>query len=205
MLSCEWDLATFYQWLTVIVSLFCLTAAQIAVMITNGRSDDQVDAAAGAVADNGISLFAVGECGAGAVVEPLKLYLFIYLFFIRALPGLSAPYAVRNSCAKHLDSWHWAWLICEHVWEIVVCVFFPPVSVRAIAQISERANVAAICVRGQFLILSFAWARHFFFFFFTPTPHEYSLLFTHKFTYTYLTLPLSSTQKTCSSPLGAVQ
>lgn len=61
MLSCEWDLATFYQWLTVIVILFCLTAAQIAVMITNGRSDDQVDAAAGAVADNGISLFAVGE------------------------------------------------------------------------------------------------------------------------------------------------
>lgn len=32
-------------------------------MITNGRSDDQVDAAARAVADNGISLFAVGECG----------------------------------------------------------------------------------------------------------------------------------------------
>ena len=32
-------------------------------MITNGRSDDQFDAAARAVADNGISLFAVGECG----------------------------------------------------------------------------------------------------------------------------------------------
>lgn len=45
------------------VIFFCLTAAQIAVMITNGRSDDQVDAAARAVADNGISLFAVGECG----------------------------------------------------------------------------------------------------------------------------------------------
>lgn len=42
---------------------FCFTALQIAVMITNGRSDDQVDAAARAVADSGISLFAVGECG----------------------------------------------------------------------------------------------------------------------------------------------
>lgn len=34
---------------------------QIAVLITNGRSDDPVDAAARLVADNGISLFAVGE------------------------------------------------------------------------------------------------------------------------------------------------
>ncbi|XP_035852104.1 collagen alpha-1(VII) chain isoform X2 [Sander lucioperca] len=39
-------------------------APKIAVMITNGRSDDQVDAAARAVADNGISLFAVGVRGA---------------------------------------------------------------------------------------------------------------------------------------------
>ncbi|KAM8909698.1 uncharacterized protein col7a1l [Spinachia spinachia] len=37
---------------------------KIAVMITNGRSDDQVDAAARAVADNGISLFAAGVMGA---------------------------------------------------------------------------------------------------------------------------------------------
>lgn len=35
---------------------------QIAVLITNGRSDDSVEAAAGLVADNGISLFAVGKC-----------------------------------------------------------------------------------------------------------------------------------------------
>ncbi|XP_068442301.1 collagen alpha-1(VII) chain [Clinocottus analis] len=39
-------------------------APKIAVMITNGRSDDLVDAAATAVADNGISLFAVGVRGA---------------------------------------------------------------------------------------------------------------------------------------------
>lgn len=44
------------------VIFFCFTDTQIAVMITNGRSDDQVDVAARAVADNGISLFAVGEC-----------------------------------------------------------------------------------------------------------------------------------------------
>ncbi|XP_030295316.1 collagen alpha-1(VII) chain isoform X2 [Sparus aurata] len=37
---------------------------KIAVLITNGPSDDQVDAAARAVADNGISLFAVGVWGA---------------------------------------------------------------------------------------------------------------------------------------------
>lgn len=87
--------------------LFCLTAAQIAVMITNGRSDDQVDAAAGAVADNGISLFAVGECGARAVEDssdiaasaaiaegppPLKFYLFIYFF----LSGLCQAYLHRT-------------------------------------------------------------------------------------------------------------
>lgn len=35
---------------------------QIAVLITNGRSDDSVEAAARLVADNGISLFAVGKC-----------------------------------------------------------------------------------------------------------------------------------------------
>ncbi|XP_008299548.1 collagen alpha-1(VII) chain [Stegastes partitus] len=39
-------------------------APKIAVLITNGRSDDQVDAAVRAVADNGISLFAVGVRGA---------------------------------------------------------------------------------------------------------------------------------------------
>ncbi|GLD48427.1 collagen alpha-1(VII) chain-like protein, partial [Lates japonicus] len=39
-------------------------APKIAVLITNGRSDDKVDAAARAVADNGISLFAVGVRGA---------------------------------------------------------------------------------------------------------------------------------------------
>lgn len=152
MLSCEWDLATFYQWLTVIVILFCLTAAQIAVMITNGRSDDQVDAAAGAVADNGISLFAVGECRARAVADfppppPLQKPPFKF-FFIRALSGLSWIRGLFVSMCERL--------LC------VCCFFFPPCAgVHAIAQISERANVAAICVRVQSLILSFAWARHF--------------------------------------------
>lgn len=42
--------------------IFCLFCVKIAVLITNGHSDDQLDAAARAVADNGISLFAVGEC-----------------------------------------------------------------------------------------------------------------------------------------------
>uniref|UniRef100_A0A8C6UMM6 Collagen alpha-1(VII) chain n=1 Tax=Neogobius melanostomus TaxID=47308 RepID=A0A8C6UMM6_9GOBI len=39
-------------------------APKIAVLITNGRSDDQVESAARGVADNGISLFAVGVKGA---------------------------------------------------------------------------------------------------------------------------------------------
>ena len=34
---------------------------QIAVLITNGRSDDQVEGPAKAVTDSGISLYAVGE------------------------------------------------------------------------------------------------------------------------------------------------
>lgn len=46
-----------------VIFFFPLLHTQIAILITNGRSDDQVDAAARAVADNGISLFAVGECG----------------------------------------------------------------------------------------------------------------------------------------------
>lgn len=39
-----------------------LYVIQIAVLITNGHSDDPVEAAARLVADNGISLFAVGKC-----------------------------------------------------------------------------------------------------------------------------------------------
>ncbi|KAM9823969.1 uncharacterized protein col7a1l [Neosynchiropus ocellatus] len=45
---------------------------KVAVLITNGRSDDAVDAAARTVADNGISLFAVGECVGGADEPELR-------------------------------------------------------------------------------------------------------------------------------------
>ncbi|XP_015814761.3 collagen alpha-1(VII) chain isoform X2 [Nothobranchius furzeri] len=54
---------------------------KIAVLITNGRSDDQIDPAARAVADNGITLFAVGVWGADEselrriVSEPHEEYL----------------------------------------------------------------------------------------------------------------------------------
>lgn len=78
------------DWPTRSVTLFCFTATQIAVMITNGRSDDQVDNAAEAVADGGISLFAVGECGCGdAAVSslPLPTYHKCLVFFF-LLPGL---------------------------------------------------------------------------------------------------------------------
>lgn len=91
--------------------LFCLTAAQIAVMITNGRSDDQVDAAAEAVADGGISLFAVGECGSGDAAVSLLLLptyhkwrFFFSFFFYLGSDSLSAPFAVRYSSPVHLNS-----------------------------------------------------------------------------------------------------
>ncbi|XP_044041741.1 collagen alpha-1(VII) chain isoform X2 [Siniperca chuatsi] len=73
-------------------------APKIAVMITNGRSDDQVDAAARAVADNGISLFAVGVRGADEselrriVSEPLEEHLLLgtdYSLLETILPKLS--------------------------------------------------------------------------------------------------------------------
>ncbi|XP_037837209.1 collagen alpha-1(VII) chain isoform X2 [Kryptolebias marmoratus] len=54
---------------------------KIAVLITNGRSDDQVDPAARSVADNGITLFAVGVRGADeselrrVVTEPHEEHL----------------------------------------------------------------------------------------------------------------------------------
>uniref|UniRef100_H3CQ71 Collagen type VII alpha 1-like n=1 Tax=Tetraodon nigroviridis TaxID=99883 RepID=H3CQ71_TETNG len=56
---------------------------KIAVLITNGRSDDPVDAAARLVADSGISLFAVGVGGADAselrrmVSEPREEHLLL--------------------------------------------------------------------------------------------------------------------------------
>ncbi|XP_035806046.2 collagen alpha-1(VII) chain isoform X2 [Amphiprion ocellaris] len=58
-------------------------APKIAVLITNGRSDDQVDAAVRAVADNGISLYAVGIRGADEselrriVSEPYEEHLLV--------------------------------------------------------------------------------------------------------------------------------
>ncbi|XP_029318371.1 collagen alpha-1(VII) chain-like [Cottoperca gobio] len=73
-------------------------APKIAVMITNGRSDDQVDAAARAVADNGISLFAVGVRGADVselrriVSEPHAEHLLLdaeYSLLETILPKLS--------------------------------------------------------------------------------------------------------------------
>ncbi|KAM7367132.1 hypothetical protein PAMP_015056 [Pampus punctatissimus] len=62
-------------------------APKIAVLITNGRSDDQVDAVARAVADNGISLFAVGVGGADEselrriVSEPYEEHLLMGVDF----------------------------------------------------------------------------------------------------------------------------
>ncbi|XP_051247897.1 collagen alpha-1(VII) chain isoform X3 [Dicentrarchus labrax] len=73
-------------------------APKIAVLITNGRSDDEVDAAARAVADNGISLFAVGVRGADVselrriVSEPRDEHLLLgtdYSLFETILPKLS--------------------------------------------------------------------------------------------------------------------
>ncbi|XP_070785049.1 collagen alpha-1(VII) chain [Enoplosus armatus] len=73
-------------------------APKIAVLITNGRSDDQVDAAARAVDDNGISLFAVGVRGADEselrriVSEPLEEHLLLGTDYHRLetiLPKLS--------------------------------------------------------------------------------------------------------------------
>ncbi|XP_070848719.1 collagen alpha-1(VII) chain [Chaetodon trifascialis] len=73
-------------------------APKIAVLITNGRSDDQVDAAAKVVADNGISLFAVAVRGADEselmriVSEPCEEHLLLgpdYSLLETVLPKLS--------------------------------------------------------------------------------------------------------------------
>uniref|UniRef100_A0A3Q1J0Q4 Collagen alpha-1(VII) chain-like n=1 Tax=Anabas testudineus TaxID=64144 RepID=A0A3Q1J0Q4_ANATE len=73
-------------------------APKIAVLITNGRSDDQVDAAARAVADNGITLFAVGVQGVDetelrkTVTEPYEEHLLLgtdYSHLEAILPKLS--------------------------------------------------------------------------------------------------------------------
>ncbi|KAM9328401.1 uncharacterized protein col7a1l [Pholidichthys leucotaenia] len=73
-------------------------APKIAVLITNGRSDDQVRAAARAVADNGITVFAVGVRGAdeselsGIASEPHDEHLLFgadFLLLDSILPKLS--------------------------------------------------------------------------------------------------------------------
>ncbi|XP_071358384.1 collagen alpha-1(VII) chain isoform X2 [Trachinotus anak] len=73
-------------------------APKIAVLITNGRSDDQVDAPARAVADNGISLFALGVRGADdselrrIVSEPHEEHLLVgadYSLLEAVLPKLT--------------------------------------------------------------------------------------------------------------------
>lgn len=71
---------------------------QIAVLITNGRSDDPVEAAATLVADNGISLFAVGKCRA----ERWEFFWHAH-FYLRSA-GLSVCSYCRNSCPVHLNS-----------------------------------------------------------------------------------------------------
>ncbi|XP_029969913.1 collagen alpha-1(VII) chain [Salarias fasciatus] len=73
-------------------------APKITVLITNGPSDDQVDAAVTAVADNGISLFAVGVRGADElelrriVSEPFQEHLLLgpdFFLLDTILPKLS--------------------------------------------------------------------------------------------------------------------
>ncbi|KAK7896301.1 hypothetical protein WMY93_021626 [Mugilogobius chulae] len=81
-------------------------APKIAVLITNGRSDDQVDSAAREVADSGISLFAVGVRGAQeselrrVVSEPQEEHLFFgtdFSLLETILPRLSRRICVTAS------------------------------------------------------------------------------------------------------------
>ncbi|XP_072309727.1 collagen alpha-1(VII) chain [Eucyclogobius newberryi] len=81
-------------------------APKIAVLITNGRSDDQVELAAREVADGGISLFAVGVRGAQeselrrVVSEPLEEHLFSgadFSLLEMVLPRLSRRVCITAS------------------------------------------------------------------------------------------------------------
>nr|XP_019947966.1 PREDICTED: collagen alpha-1(VII) chain-like [Paralichthys olivaceus] len=81
-------------------------APKIAVLITNGPSDDQVDATARAAADNGISLFAVGVWGADEselrriVSQPHEEHLLLaadYSLLEPILPKLSRRVCVTAS------------------------------------------------------------------------------------------------------------
>ncbi|XP_034434681.1 collagen alpha-1(VII) chain [Hippoglossus hippoglossus] len=81
-------------------------APKIAVLITNGPSDEQVDATATAAADNGISLFAVGVWGADEselrriVAQPHEEHLLLaadYSLLEPVLPKLSRRVCVTAS------------------------------------------------------------------------------------------------------------
>ncbi|XP_056131888.1 collagen alpha-1(VII) chain [Lampris incognitus] len=75
---------------------------KIAVLITNGRSDDQVEGPAKAAADSGISLFAVGVRGAdeaelrSIVAEPYEEHLLLGADF--SLLGVLLPKLSRRVC-----------------------------------------------------------------------------------------------------------
>lgn len=83
--------------------IFCVLCTQIALLITNGPSDDRIDEAATAAADGGISVFAVGEC---SVIPHCEFRRRSPLRFLSDLSLLisSLPFAVENSCLVHLNS-----------------------------------------------------------------------------------------------------
>ncbi len=96
-----------------------LTSIQIAVMITNGHSDDQVDAAARAVADNGISLFAVGECGTWYCEFLQHPHCSFPSDFIRAL----AAYLQCLQLEIHVLYIWIHWIQCGYLWACVRFLF----------------------------------------------------------------------------------
>lgn len=95
--------------------IFCPLCAQIVVLITNGPSDNQVDAAARAVADNGISLFAVGECGSWYCEFLQHPHCSQAFRFYPSSAGLSAVFAVRKFMSCIFEFIGFSVGICKNV------------------------------------------------------------------------------------------
>lgn len=129
------------------------SSVQIVVMITNGPSDDQIDAAARAVADNGISLFAVGECGRWFCEFLQHPHCSGPSHFIRALPAY-LQCLQSEIHVIHLNSLDSVWVFAS-VWEILV-VWVRPCTVYVCANITTTKYVFSsytVYIKVDFLIL----------------------------------------------------
>lgn len=135
-------------------AIFC--PVQIAVLITNGQSDDQVNAAVRAVADNGITVFAVGECGSCYCEFFQHPHCSSPSDFIQALPA----YLQCLQLEIHVLCIWIHWIQCGYLCVGVLFLstwarscFCMYTQVCVCVRITDRSSFCALYVKAHFLIV----------------------------------------------------